>query len=385
MKRFFIFLYGLMFLALLIKACKEPYAIPSQSSNNHTLIVEGFLNVNGQTSIKLSRSVELSSQYNSEVESGATVVVEGEDSQKYPLTHQANGIYVRPKTNYPENQRYRLHIETKDGEVYYSEYVSVKITPQIEKVFWERTDEGVGIYVNTSDPNNSTRYYRWEWEETWKFTTKLKADIYLKYIRDTVLVWPIDSLPNYPYARECWKDEKSSEILIETTERLSSDLVSKKAVTLIPNRAWKLSEQYSILVKQYAMSKESYQYWDKIVKNSSDLGSVYSPMPSEVEGNLQCSSNRDLKVIGFFEATTQTEKRIFINSDRELRNWGYDEGCPIKSIPNERDSIKTHVMKGNMTLYRYADDRMRRLYYVFPKCIDCSVQGTTVRPPFWPR
>jgi len=382
-KRLFHSIFGLLFVALVYQACKDPYSIPAKAGNNQALIVEGYLNANGQTTIKLSRSVEITSQYNFADELNAAVQIESDNSLIYPLTEQGKGLYIHPQISYPESQKYRLKITTKNGAIYYSEYVGIKKSPPIEQVFWERNDDGVNFYVKTADPINNTRYYRWEWEETWKFQMELKAELYFPR-PDTVLLWSIDSLAQYPYDRICWQSEKSSQILIGSTEQLSQDVLPRQLIAFIPNGDWKLNDQFSIFVKQQAITRESYQYWEKISKNSSGLGSVYSPMPSEIKGNIYCASDPSLPVIGYFEASGLTEKRIFINSNTELRNWTYDDKCTIWNTVNSGDSIKTHIIQTAMLPYRYVNDTEQRIYYVARRCLDCKLTGTPVKPSFWP-
>jgi hypothetical protein len=49
-----------------------------------------------------------------------------------------------------------------------SEFAEVRITPQLDSVSWKQENNGVRIYASTHDPNNNTRYYKWDYEETWE-------------------------------------------------------------------------------------------------------------------------------------------------------------------------------------------------------------------------
>jgi hypothetical protein len=376
--------YRMVFLSLalmlLYQACKDPYKIPLKAGAENVLIVEGYLNSTGQTTIKLSRSVEMISQYNSAPELKAVLQIESENNQTYPLIEEGAGLYSRILTNYPEDQKYRLKIQTKDGLVYYSEYVDLKKTPPIQDVVWEKNEDGVGIFVNTRDPDNRTRYYKWDWEETWRFETDLKPTITLLGKSD---FQSIDSLPRYPFHGNCWQSEKSNDILIASTEKLTDDVISKRPLAFIPNGSWKMGVHYSINVKQHAISKDSYAYWENIRKNSSDLGGIASPMPSEIIGNMYCASDENQKVIGFFDASSGVEKRIFIKRS-DLVTWSYRDNCELRTIPNYTDSIYFFIYLSGNYLVDVLDVSESRLSFASPRCVDCSVRGTPVKPSYWP-
>src|SRR5690606_1813166 len=82
----------------------------------------------------------------------------------------ATGKYTIAHPVLDVDSRYRLRIEIGE-ETYLSDYVDVKISPAIGEVSWVETDEGVLIQVSTADSQDNSHYYRWEFEEAWRFTT----------------------------------------------------------------------------------------------------------------------------------------------------------------------------------------------------------------------
>ncbi|MEJ7664694.1 MAG: DUF4249 family protein [Hymenobacter sp.] len=48
----------------------------------------------------------------------------------------------------------------------------------------------------------------------------------------------------------------------------------------------KLYYLYSILVRQYALTPEEFAYWDKLRKNTENLGTLFDPLPSQLSGNV---------------------------------------------------------------------------------------------------
>ena len=113
-----------------------------------------------------------------------SVTVEGKDNTTRQLTMNGDGIYTSPNLNLVLNQEYRLRIVTANGKEYLSEYVVAKKTPLIDSVSFRQNDKGVQIYVTTHDNTNNTRYYLWNYDETWEIRTYYFSNY--KYVNDTV-------------------------------------------------------------------------------------------------------------------------------------------------------------------------------------------------------
>jgi hypothetical protein len=111
--------------------------------------------------IKLSRTVRIASKNISRPEKGAIVTVEGDQNTVYPLAGSANGNYVSAGLNLDNMHKYRLHIKTSDGKEYLSDFVQVVNSYPIDSVNYVIGPDGFNGYVNTHDPKNNTRYYRW--------------------------------------------------------------------------------------------------------------------------------------------------------------------------------------------------------------------------------
>ena len=132
--------------------------------------MEGFINGDGLTSIKLTRTRNITSgdtaTHVNEV--NATVVIEDQNNMTYPLSEAGNGIYSANVILDPANQ-YRLHIHTSGNKEYLSDFVPYKPSPSIDSLGWHFKNKDVQVYANTHDAQNTTRYYRWIYTETWEF------------------------------------------------------------------------------------------------------------------------------------------------------------------------------------------------------------------------
>lgn len=375
-----------MILMIFLGACKEKYDAPVHIPATGYLVVEGFINVgNGSTEFTLTRATGLDSPYVL-AESGALVNVESGNGDLYPLTEQGNGKYSINQLAVDFNQQYRLRIKTGDGKEYMSDLSSPRITPPIDSVSWKPVDGGVWIYVSSHDPTNSSRYYQWSYEETWEYASAYTSD--LEYLGSGLFA----SRPAADQMHICYIGDISTSISIGSTAKLSEDVMYEYPLTLIPYLTTnKLSRKYTILVKQYALTKEWYEWKEKVKKNTEQLGSIFDAQPSDISGNIHCVSNPAEPVIGYIGCSSETEKRIFINRlelPQTYVSTGYED-CNVDTVKNKEPDIM-----------EYFDSRITTpILPVFSTtgfpgivaylgssnyCVDCRMfGGVLTKPAFW--
>lgn len=362
-------------IALCMLACRDQYPLPSEANNLKLLVVEGFLNSNGPTSVRLSRTSNLSDPASVVAESGAQVMVEGDDNTTAILTGNNSGEYTNPQLNLKTNQKYRLKIISADGKEYRSDFVPVQASPDVDSVHWKRTAEGVKFYVSTHDPQNKTWYYRWEYLETWEIHSALLS--YYVY-RDPNVVPRQDPFSIY----FCWKNDLSKVILLNSSARLSQDVISAQPLHTIPIGTERISVRYSLLVKQYALTREAYQFWDILRKNTEQLGTLFDAQPSQVLSNIHAVNDPNDPVIGFISAGSFAEKRIFVK-ESEVAPWPYRRECEPRNIPN--DSLKFYF--SNMAWIPLEQWFIMNFFAGYTaglrNCVDCTVGGSPVKPAFW--
>ena len=368
--------YPILVLIFCIMGCKDRYNPPAVSVNSSFLVVEGYLNGSGPTTIKLSRTFKLADSARPTAELNAQVKVESNAGSAYTLAAKGGGVYEAAQISFNPAQQYRLRI-IASGKEYVSDYVTYKVTPSIDSVNWRRNNEGVQIYVNTHDDQNKTIYYRWEYDETWEFHSAYQSG--LEYRNHTIV--PRDPAVNLFF---CWQSQSSNRILLGSSAKLSKDIISMSPLTAIQRGSWMLSVRYSILVKQYALQEKAYQYWQNMQKNTENLGSIFDPLPSEISGNIHSVSNPSELVIGYISAGTTQSKRIFITNG-DVGNWYYYDGCELLFTPDNKDSLETYFGSGANapTYFAQTQSGQRGYNYSSIGCLDCRLRGTNVRPSFW--
>jgi hypothetical protein len=355
--------------------CKQRYDPPVISSGTSYLVVEANLNPNGLTSILLTRSVPLGRTSAIKPETNAQVTVEGKDNSVRSLTHIGNGRYNNSNLGLTIGNEYRLHILTVAGKEYVSEYVKAKKTPVVDSITYERESEGLRIHAHAHDVTKQTRYYRWDFDETWEINSRFPS----AYIYDNTTQKIRSRIFPQEEVSVCWKYDFSSTIVLANTTRLQEDVIFKAPVQFIANGSEKLSVRYSILLRQYALDKEAYNFYELMRKNTEDIGNIFSPQPSEIRGNISNADDPREYVLGYVTASTVESLRTFIRIP-----WNYFQDCRITVVPDRPDSIKFYFGPGG-SLIPFAYDNPPPSYSgSAPECVDCTRRGgNTTRPSYW--
>ena len=364
-------------LCLSLFACKDPYEPEVAAHNKNLLVVEGYIHIGSSTIIRLNRTIDVAVKSTQTPEAKAEVSIETATGETVVGgISNTQGTCVLNTVNLSTSKQYRLRITTSNGKIYQSEVLTCKVTPAIDSLHFGIKDGGFQVYVNTHDDSNNTRYYTWDFDETWEIRSPYPSGFEVK---DNKIV---SRDPSINISR-CWLYGSSSRILLGTSERLVADKISRAPIIFIKGNTQRLSEQYSILVRQYGLTKEAYLYLDNMRKNTEQIGGIFDPQPSELKGNMVCVSDPAEVVIGFISAGTVVQKRLFISkTDKPTisRDWMFAHGC--ERFWRRADSV---LLSGGLIIEEKRDERGVLGYDMSTaRCIDCRTLGSNVKPSYWP-
>jgi hypothetical protein len=234
--------------------------------------------------------------------------------------------------------------------------------------------------VNTHDPANSTHYYQWVYDQTWEYYSAENS--YYVYQPSTNTL-----VPRTPaqMVSICWKNSPLTNILLGSSAKLAQDEIYEFPLVQIPPNSQQLSVLYSILVTQYALTEDGYDFLSLMQKNTESLGSILDVQPSQLIGNIHCLNNPSEPVIGYISAGTVQQQRIFISND-QVFGWDYSLECPFLDVKIPDDSADVRFYFGS-GLYEalYFQTGLGVYYANRTSCLDCTIQGgSNVKPPFWP-
>ncbi len=376
--------YGVFFILVMINlfCCTQPYNPPNIKGNYNYLVVDGIV-INGptQTVINLSRSQNIndSSYYTLIPETGAIINVVGSLGDTYALQEQGAGAYVADSLNLNPGETYQIKIVTANGSQYQSDSSTLSSSPPIDTVNWQLTSNGLQIYVNTHDPLNNTHFYLWQYAETWEYHSAYDASF--EYVNQ--LVVPRDSAQR---VYKCWQSDQSTNLIIGSSAKLQQDIIYEQPLVFIPSSSEKLGVEYSILVKQFALTEKAYNFWQTLQKNTEQLGSLFDAQPSQLTGNVHNLSNPNEPVLGFVSFSSLQQQRIFIYNS-ELSTWGYNHlACEEIVVVNNPDSFAFYYGAGYIPVSEdYPPSGFVGYYSALSSCVDCTLHGgTTLKPSFWP-
>jgi hypothetical protein len=392
-----------LIIIFLLTTCIEPY-IPNIEGYQSLLVVDGLItDENTSYSVKLARSMQ--EEGDPEMVSDASVSVSDDIGNNYFFINSGDGIYKSDTKDFKGSvgRTYTLHITTSEGEEYKSDPCLMYDVPDIDSVFFEKdeilvnngteSDIGIQIYLRSREGDDS-RYYRWEYDETWKF--KVPTPSRSIYIDETHIYMN-------PDVREyCWKNRKSSEILINRTYPGDSKTIQKMPLAFIASdKSDRLLLHYSMLVRQFSISREEYQFWYNLSKVDVIGGDIFAAQPYSVSSNIHDVNRPDRKVLGYFQVSAVREKRKEIPfSDivgLDLPYYHYPciriEDSPdilpwVKfNPPLTWDDIHYMYTTSGYTFvepkYIQGTLKLDRLVFTKIECSDCSVTGTTLKPDFW--
>lgn len=367
---------------LAMLACREPFEPENPQEAVSVLVVEGYLDTEGlQSELKISRTVPIDASSVSNPEIGARVTVISENGAEYSLVESEPGVYGFSQ-NLSEDSNYTLEIELRGGERFESSAMRPIITPDILDAGFVRDEEGVEVFVNTQGNENADDFL-WTFEETWIYRPRIRTSyIYDSQIRD------VRNRTQSEQIALCFKSEPNPGILLETSSRFQDQVVFRKTITEIPTGDERIQERYSILISQKALDPEAVQFWETLKRNTEDIGSIFSPLPSQISGNIRAIDDSGIAVLGQISMGVIKQRRVYINLI-DVSPWGYRDpefdDCVIGLEPVLLSNYQSvfgsgavlparELMVGTTIIGYYPTDR---------RCADCTLYASPVVPDFW--
>ncbi|QQX78252.1 DUF4249 domain-containing protein [Aequorivita iocasae] len=396
-----IILIGLFALLLFQVGCTEPFEIETVDFES-VLVVESTITDEFKPQIvKLSKT---SSLENPEIllVNDADVTVTGSNGESFSFywdSETGNFISQNSFSAQP-GVSYTLNIITSDGKRYSSSAVTLPPSVGIDELYAERvvdaTEEkdGVQILIDTEDPTGNAKYYRYAYEETYKIVAPYPSPYNSEIIDFDPIsgTYQVILTPREP-EEICYSTEFSTGINQTTTTELNENKVFRFPVRYLSKLDAKMQTRYSILVKQYVQSVEAYTFY-KIIKELGSIESLLSQgQPGYVAGNMVSEENPDEKVLGFFEVSSMTSKRIYFNYDDfglekppyfvdcDLLLLDYRDNTNLDNDPDEREIIYTYLTFYDYQVFSFAQGVLYTI--AKPECTVCTSFSSNVRPDFW--
>jgi len=404
-------------------SCVETFDFESEIEDfENALVVEATItNELKQQRILLSRSSTLKNVNGAIPESEAVVVVNN-NTTSFTFIECNPGEYMsKAPFAAHENSEYYIEITTHDGRKYSS--LKKQLTPaiSIEALYVERgidenEEEGVFVFIDNINASEKTKYYRYDYEETYKIIAPNYSPQEL-IPRDIEFPIALTDIPGDNYddmidffvelrLREeqeqiCYNTNTLNTIILASSNEFVNNELGQVKIRFINRNDYRISHRYSILVKQYVISKEAHVFY-KTLKNFSEVNYVFSEQQTGfVQGNIFSIKNPKEKVIGFFDVASVNEKRVFFNYSDLFPDEilpPYYVNCddyfapPLIKTDSENNVFGSPLFEAlnvGMQFLEVNDATNPNILLTGPfrlviqPCGDCTVLGSNSVPAFW--
>jgi hypothetical protein len=375
---------ALSLLCITLASCITPYEPGEVTPTSGMLVVEGSIIEPYGTTIQLSRTKALNTTDAYEYINTASVTISCSDGTHYTATLKKEGDDIVPgtyivneKITFTPGTTYTLDIKT-ENDLYQSDPIPPLRTPEIEDVNYITRQEGkqVDIRVSTSDPKGEITHYRWACEEDWEYTAPEYATH--RWNPELEIIEPLSKQGLNTYY--CWDKGHSTTFALGSADKLTSTTLKNITVLQVQGeKTTRFQYLYSVLVKQYAITKEAYDYFGNLQKNIEETGSIFAPQPTELAGNIHNTAHPEEVVIGFVTASTETSRRLYIPAEEvpEMKTYYYCGEEASGSALGAKYLYESH--------WRIAEPKGEGYRWLMIRCVECTeLGGTKNKPAWWP-
>ena len=364
------------------RACIEPY-LPRIDEDVDLVSVEGSI-VKGeevQTLVIAKATSLVYPQY--QLVKGCKAFVIDDQGKEFAYTENGEGKYeVRiADEDLVFNRQYKLKFTTPKGDEYESDWETLSSGAEVDTVYYQVEDmidnltgedlRGVQFYIDLKAPDARSRYFRWNLEETYEYTSVAPVTYYLTGDDDTAIIFPQNIWEVY----RCWRTAPIHKLFLASTVNLVVNEKKRIPLNYVSTETERLKIKYSLFVRQYTLTEAAYDYWLKNKNDTQESGGLYTQQPGQPISNILQINDPEKQVLGFFWVSHKTEQRIFLP---RINSLPVSEPCElIPYVP------KIHS-KGPYPRYVYIDDETKEELTAPNFCFNCTFKGGVLtKPDFW--
>lgn len=386
-------LYTLFYLiccGAVVISCVKPYDAESFDFES-AIVVDGLITDELKVhQVKLNYTYPIGTSEDRPM-TGATVWVTDEENQ-IDFVEQSPGVYSSEVPfSASELKSYQLFFTTQEGEEFLSSPSSLIKSPPIDSIY-DRYAElaldgassnlgGIQFFLDTHDPSDNAKYFRYEWEDQYRILTPLTSSFI--YDRTTATYSPRDKLLNV-----CYAGNVSKSLLIGSTVGNVSDRLVEFPIRFVGGDTDVLRSKYTILVKQYAISESAYSYYRKLKESIEGGGSLFDKQQGSIVGNITAKNDLNQTVLGYFEVSGVNSLRAYFASyelDSQFSLPRFRYVCSGEGMVNTTEDSVVFYMTANPGLQivdvNLLSDPQATMGPGY--CMDCSLYASPVKPDYW--
>jgi hypothetical protein len=373
-------------MVIFVSGCEEQYKPDINPASENLLVVDGMIhNLPGPYTIKLSMSTDLENPQFIPL-SGFAVFILDDRGNSYFLPEHSTGEYVTEDSSFKgeTGRSYKLEFLSPGGKIYSTSFEKLRQPTGIKEVYhlleYQESDElnyeiaGYRFYVNTETAPSDTNYFMWQLISTYKY----RADMGIYWIYDGELT----PVADHDTLQICYKTDTVPDIFLLNTENISPPVISNFPLHYVTTETRHLMERYSLLVRQYSMSREAYKYWMIIREQNTNLDDLYGKEPFQVRGNVFNADDPDEIVLGQFMVAGVAEHRIFVDRPKPPVKMRYPI-CEFHKVTYENFGMMFEFPPSSWPLFATRGP-LGNARPNFKWCLDCRESGGVLeKPEFW--
>ena len=381
----------MMVLAAMVQSCIYPYTPDLPESSDSMLVIDGDITV-GE---KCSFSARMILPLDYEGDTGLTFVdeavftVEHDSGVSYTATQGPDDTQVTiDLTSAPTKGSYRLTVKVKapiPEPEYATPWMEVITAPVIgeleERVFdsdQDRVLDRLSLAINLS-AENSSGCFSWDYDELYYFHTLLsppeqeyKNGMIIDHSEDYSGWW------KYSY---CWKETHSRVTGIAIARAMEGWNLYSHQFLDIPLTAQQLDQnEYYIRFKARTIPEGKYRFLDALNRGSDGPGSLLSPLPGEVFGNIRSTADTTVFAFGYVTANIVAKKILKVKT-QGFKNIIY----PSQYYYDPYFDPSLNYFEANIRAYKWGylpyKNVNGKLWWVKNWCVDCTADGGTLDKP----
>lgn len=369
-------------------SCVYPFEVDAPQTQKR-LVIEGNILIGALTEVNLSYMMGLNTP-DSEMKNdkpAGKAWVESEDGKRYEA-EEGNGsssIVIDTRTA-PAKGRYRLCVEDLGtSREYVTSWQEVNPPAEIDDLTYVWDENTMTLCLSAHSEEGS--YFRWAYVEDYKFHADRPKDFIFDYAENKEVELEESDYSTY----WCWSTNSSREVdLVATTDLEDNRLVAHKFHTF-SRASMRLQTRYRMTIYLSCISADAYRYLDNLKITSDFTGDLFTPLPSDVNGNITCMEDPNEKVIGYVDVCQISTKEFYLD-ENAYKLYAPGRSQPTSFIPIvewNKNGINPYPLdlrefwdKGFAPVYEGADGEGNSgVVWDYKRCTDCRLSGGVLESP----
>lgn len=393
----------IVIIILSVYSCIETF-FPKLPNKTGYLVIEALITDEVRAyDVYLTRSITAVDSKPTYVK-GATVNITDNTGRIFTLKETTTGHYVTDSKLFTGQigKTYSLYIKLTTGDEYRSENCMMYGTSTIDRVSLARSNKflengteeitGLSLRLDGQVAEKYNCFLRWDLYEVWKFPTTY-PQLYTYTPPSTFTAVEVKN-------RYCWKSNRPTDILIHSFQDYGSGVVKDKELAFIRTaQSDRFNVRYSVLVNQYVISKDEYEFWSRLKSTTEEGGGIFERQPYAIAGNIKNIKKPGEVVLGYFQVASVSSKRIYINPGDigALKLPLYSNTCnnkiysigdmgesePFRTLRDIYDYIVKHDSVFTMPNYDDITGNISGMTATSKVCSSCALTGDPNKPSFW--